>query len=73
MFDATTGTDLHRMASEIQQENRCLIKEMRIEPDSEGIVLHGFAYCFHGKQIALREAQSRSTRRVVANRIRVKS
>lgn len=71
MFDQTPETELHRMAAEIQQENRCLIREMRIQSEPDGIVLHGFAYSFYGKQIALSEAKRRTTRRVEANRIEV--
>ena len=61
--------DLQEMAGEIQRQYRSVIREFRIEPVEDGLVLHGFAYLFYGKQVALSEVQRRSSRPIVANRI----
>jgi hypothetical protein len=58
-----------KLASDIRQRHRTLLRELRIEVVTGGVVLHGRAYSFYGKQVALHEVMRRSGVTVVANRI----
>jgi hypothetical protein len=62
---------LHQLATEIQNRHRNCLRELRIEVVEGGVVLHGRAITFYGKQIAFHEARSRSLLKIVANRIQV--
>jgi hypothetical protein len=57
-----------QMASDIRQRHRGLIRALRIEVVAGGVVLHGQANTFYGKQMAQHEVMRRSVV-VVANRI----
>jgi hypothetical protein len=61
--------DMRDLATEIRLRHRSLLQALRIELVEDGVVLHGRAYTFYGKQIALHEILRRVA--VVANRIEV--
>ena len=63
-----TANDL---AAAIHRRFRSLIGELRIEVVEGGVVLHGLAYSFYGKQIALHEVRQHGAFVVLANRITV--
>jgi hypothetical protein len=65
---AAAASDL---ASEIRARHRNLLRELRIEVVAGGVVLHGHAYTFYGKQVALSEVSQRCEIAVVANHITV--
>lgn len=64
-------TAMAELAAEVRAQNRGLLRDLRIETVDRGIVLHGFAYSFYGKQIALREVRKRCERAVMGNCITV--
>jgi hypothetical protein len=55
------------LASDIRERHRSLLRDLRIEVVAGGVVLHGRANTFYGKQIAQHEVMRHSV--VVANRI----
>lgn len=67
---AILESDVSELAAAIRERHRCLLRELRIEVVNEGVVLHGHAYNFYGKQVALHEVLRHEVP-VVANRIAV--
>jgi hypothetical protein len=61
--------ELNELATEIRLRHRSLIQTLGIDVVEGGVVIHGRAYTFYGKQIALYEILRRFA--VVANRIEV--
>jgi hypothetical protein len=61
---------LVRLARDVHRRHRCFIREFRIEPAAGGLVLHGRAYCFYGKQLAQEELRQHGLR-ILCNRILV--
>jgi hypothetical protein len=59
------------LAADISRRHRGLLRELWIEVGEAGAVLHGRAYSFYGKQLALHEVRRRGGVVVVANRIAV--
>jgi len=59
------------LAADIQWRHRTLIRELHIELVEGGIILHGRAMTFYGKQIAFHEVSCRCRLVVVANRLEV--
>ena len=57
----------NHLASDIRERHRSLLRELRIEVVVGGVVLHGRANTFYGKQVAQHEVMRHSV--VVANRI----
>jgi hypothetical protein len=55
------------LASDIRERHRSLLRDLRIEVVAGGVVLHGRANTFYGKQVAQQEVMRCSV--VVANRI----
>ncbi len=70
---AASETTLGRLAAEIRNNHRGHLRELRIEAACGGVVLHGRAGTFYGKQLALHEVLRRGGVVVVANRITVES
>jgi hypothetical protein len=62
---------LHQLATEVRIRHRDCLRELQIEVVVGGVVLHGRAITFYGKQIAFHEVRHRSRLTVVANRIQV--
>jgi hypothetical protein len=56
------------LASDIRERHRGLLRDLRIEVVAGGVVLHGRANTFYGKQVAQHEVMRHSVT-VVANRI----
>ena len=73
---ATTTSSNHQvsqgrfeeLAAEIRQRHRAILREFTIHEEDGGAVLHGYAYSYYGKQMALHEVQ-RANLAVIANRI----
>lgn len=63
-------TDVTELAADIRERHRSLLRDLRLEVVDNGVVLHGHAYSFYGKQVALHEVLRREVP-VVANRIAV--
>jgi hypothetical protein len=57
-----------RLAADIRRRHRYLLRDLRIEVVAGGVVLHGRAVTFYGKQLAQHEVMRRSFT-IVANRI----
>ena len=55
------------LASDIRERHRSLLRDLRIEVVAGGVVLHGRANTFYGKQVAQHEVMRYSV--VVTNRI----
>jgi hypothetical protein len=62
---------VNELASEIRARHRDVLRELRIEAVAGGVVLHGRARTFYGKQVALHEVRRRCQLAVVANHITV--
>jgi hypothetical protein len=56
---------------ELRQALRVFVRDLVIESTAEGIVLHGRAYSFYGKQLAQEVFLARARVRIRANRIKV--
>jgi hypothetical protein len=56
------------LESDIRERHRSLLRDLRIEVVAGGVVLHGHADTFYGKQVAQQEVMRRAIT-VVANRI----
>ena len=59
------------LAAEVRRRHRGLLRELWIEVDAGGFVLHGHASSFYGKQVAFHEVLRLGAGPVVANRIAV--
>jgi len=59
------------LGEEIQRRHRSHLRDLRIEVVEGGVILHGRAVTFYGKQIAFHEVSRRLA--VVANRIEVQA
>jgi hypothetical protein len=64
--------DLDRLATDTRDRHRGHLREFRIEVAEGGVVLHGVAAAFYGKQLA-QQALLRRGFHVIANRIVVVS
>jgi hypothetical protein len=62
---------LDRLADGILKRNPSLIRDLRIERVTHGIILHGVAKCYYGVQVVLQEIRQRYPVRVVENRVLV--
>jgi hypothetical protein len=60
--------DASHLASDIRQRHRSLLHDLRIEVVAGGVVLHGRAATFYGKQVAQHEVMRHAVT-VLANRI----
>ncbi len=60
---------LRRIAADVLRTQRCHLHELEIVETSGGLVLHGRARSYYGKQIAYHEVSRRSGMRILANRI----
>jgi hypothetical protein len=60
-----------QVAAEVRNRHRSHHRELRIERVEGGVVLHGRATSYYGKQVAFHEVSSRCRLVVVANRIEV--
>ena len=58
------------LAADIRSRHRSLLRELRVDVVEGGVILHGHAYSFYGKQVALHEV-IRGGVAVVANRMTV--
>lgn len=67
----TLTSILGHLAETVLARHPSLIRELRIERVPHGIILHGTAISYYGKQVALQEVRQRYPVRVVANDIRV--
>jgi hypothetical protein len=68
--DPDDGTAaVSRLASDVRGRHRGLLRDLRIEVVPGGVVLHGHARTFYGKQVAQEEVMRHAV--VVANRIMV--
>jgi hypothetical protein len=67
----TKPTD--ELATAIRERHRSLLRELRIEVVEGGVILHGRAYSFYGKQVAQHEILRRAQLVLLANRITVAS
>lgn len=59
------------LAADIRWRHRSLLRELRIEVVEGGVILHGRAYSFYGKQVAQHEVLRRTNLVLLANRIAV--
>ena len=59
--------DMSHLASDVRERHRSLLRVLRIEVVAGGVVLHGHANTFYGKQVAQQEVMRHWA--VVANRI----
>ena len=59
------------LAADIRSRHRSLLRELRIDVVEGGVILHGHAYSFYGKQIAQHEVLRRTGLVLLANRIAV--
>jgi hypothetical protein len=57
------------LAMQIVGRNRSLIAELQLEIKSGGVILHGFAYTYFGKQIAQEEVMQWGLLPIIANKI----
>ena len=62
---------LRRIDCEVVIRHRGHLRELTIHPVAGGVVLHGRAVCFYGKQIAFHEVTKLLDEPVLANRIAV--
>ncbi len=62
-------TSLRTMASKIVCGNRAFIAELRVEIRAGGVVLHGLAYSYYGKQLAQELVLHWGMLPIVANQI----
>lgn len=68
---STPHPALEQLASEIRARHRSHLRELRLEATDAGVVLHGLARSFYGKQIAFHEVIGGGNFRVAGNLIRV--
>lgn len=68
-IEAAAGAALRRIAADILRTQRCHLHELEIVEAPRGLVLHGRARSYYGKQIAYHEVSRRSGMRILANRI----
>lgn len=57
------------LAADIRWRHRNLLRELRIEVAEGGVILHGRAYSFYGKQVAQHEVLRRTGLVLLANRL----
>ncbi len=63
--------DARELAADVRWRNRSLIRELRVEVIEGGVLLHGHAYSYYGKQVAQHEVLRRTGLALLANRITV--
>jgi len=59
---------LLKLAEEILRKHRCVLREIAIHPEGDGVVITGFASFYYGKQLAQHEVL-KAQLIIVANRI----
>lgn len=69
----TTQSALEQLASTIRLRHRSHLRELTLVSTDDGIVLHGLALSFYGKQVAFHEAVNTGNLRVIGNQIRVQN
>jgi hypothetical protein len=62
---------IHELEDHLRTQLRSLVCDLSIEVTSGGLILHGSAYTFYGKQLAQQEVMRRTRRRVLINHITV--
>lgn len=60
-----------RVAADVLTQHRGLVRELWVEVAEGGVVLHGTAYSYYGKQVAQHEVLRRTGLVLLANRVRV--
>jgi hypothetical protein len=65
------ATAVRELATVVRNRHRGQLRELRIEVVESGVVLHGRARSFYGKQIAFHEVRRLCALVVVENRIEV--
>ena len=73
MTDQRSGLNMERLTEEIRAGLRSWIPTFRIEVRDDGLILHGQAISFYGKQVALHETRRRTGLPVIANLISVRA
>jgi len=68
-----TDRDLAQLAAHIRNRHRSHLRDLRIEAVWGGVIIHGRASTFYGKQIAFHEVCSDGRFAVVANQIEVQA
>lgn len=69
--DKRPRTGPAELAADIRQRNRGLVRDLRLEVAESGVILHGSAYSFYGKQVAQHEVRRLTGLTVLANRMTV--
>jgi hypothetical protein len=62
---------VHELEDHLRTELRSFVRDLSIEVTSGGLILHGSAYTFYGKQLAQQEVMRRTHLRVLTNRVTV--
>lgn len=62
-----------RVAEDIVKQHRSHLRDLEILVTRRGIILHGLARSYYGKQLAFHEVSRRLGMRVIANHIAVET